>query len=89
MANLKSSKKDIRRTARRTDRNRGVKTRLKTLAKLARAALAGDPAKAAEAARAYIAALDKAAKTNVIHQNKVSRAKSSFAKVLTPARKAS
>ncbi len=87
MANTKSAQKNIRKTARRTEQNQALQTRLKTLAKHAKAAVAGgDAAKAKDAARIYIAALDKAAKTDRIHQNKVSRAKSAFAKVLTPAK---
>jgi small subunit ribosomal protein S20 len=87
MANTKSAKKNIRKTTRRTAQNRAVLTRLKTLAKEARAALSGDDAaKAATIARAYVAAMDKAAKTYVIHHNKAARAKSAMAKVLTPAK---
>jgi small subunit ribosomal protein S20 len=86
MANTKSAKKNIRKTARRTEQNKALHTRLKTLAKQARATAAGsDPAKAKEAARVFIAAMDKAAKKGIIHGNKVSRAKSAMAKVLTPA----
>jgi small subunit ribosomal protein S20 len=88
MANTKSAKKNIRKTARRTEQNQGLHTRLKTLAKLARAAVTGgDAAKAQGAARDYVAAMDKAAKTGIIHANKAARAKSAMAKVLTPAKK--
>lgn len=73
MANLKSSKKDVRRTERRTERNRGVKTRLKTLRKRV-VAEASDENKSA-----YVSALDKAAKSGVVHPNKVSREKSKIA----------
>ena len=88
MANTKSAKKNIRKTARRTLRNQAVLTQLKTLAKQARAAVAaGDADKARGVARDYVAAMDKAAKTGIIHANKASRAKSAMAKVLTPAPK--
>jgi small subunit ribosomal protein S20 len=86
MANTKSAKKNVRKTARRTIRNQAVIARLKTLAKQARAALVStDAAQAKEIARVYIAAMDKAVKTGIIHANKASHAKSSMAKVLTPA----
>jgi small subunit ribosomal protein S20 len=86
MANTKSAKKNVRKTARRTIRNQAVIARLKTLAKQARAALAGtDAAQAKEIARVYVAAMDKAVKTGVIHANKAAHAKSSMAKILTPA----
>jgi small subunit ribosomal protein S20 len=85
MANTKSAKKNIRKTARRTIQNRAVLTRLKSLAKQAHAALtAGDADQAKEIARAFVSAMDKAAKTGVIHANKAARAKSSVAKILTP-----
>ncbi len=88
MANTKSAKKNVRKTARRTVENRAVLTRLKTLAKDTRAALTStDVAKAREIARAFISAMDKAAKTGVIHANKAARAKSSVSKLFTPAKK--
>ncbi len=87
MANTKSAQKNIRKTARRTEQNKALLTRLKTLAKAARTAVTGgDAAKAKAAASEYISALDKAAKTDRIHANKVARAKSTFVLVLTPAK---
>jgi small subunit ribosomal protein S20 len=87
MANTKSARKNIRKTARRTAHNRGTLTRLKTLAKEARGALAaGDAAKGRDIARAYVSAMDKAAKTGVIHANKAARAKSSVASLFAPAK---
>jgi len=74
MANLKSSKKDIRRTARRTERNRAVSSRLKTLRKK----VVADPSDANKSE--YASALDKAVKTGVIHGNKANREKSKIAR---------
>ena len=89
MANPKSATKNVRKTARRTKHNLAVTTRLKTLAKQARAAVAlGDADKAKDIAREYVSAMDKAAKTGVIHANKAAHAKSAMAKVLTPAKAA-
>jgi small subunit ribosomal protein S20 len=86
MANTKSAKKNIRITARRTARNQAVFTRLKTLAKQALAARTSeDPVKAKASAVAYVTAMDRAAKIGIIHRNKASHAKSSVAKILTPA----
>ncbi len=73
MANLKSSKKDIRRISRRTERNQGVVSRLKTLRR--KVVVDASP----EAKAAYAAALDKAVKNGVVHPNKVSREKSKMA----------
>jgi small subunit ribosomal protein S20 len=76
MANIKSSIKDIRRIRTRTDRNRGVRSELKTLLKNFRVAKEGDDAQATQAAaRALVSAMDKAAKRNVIHANVARRHK--------------
>jgi small subunit ribosomal protein S20 len=83
MANLKSSQKDIRRTERRAERNLRVRSRLKTLAKkLATAEASGDVESAKVAAKEYISALDKAAKSNAIHVNRASRQKAHCSKLL-------
>ena len=74
MANLKSSKKDIRRIERRTERNTAVSSRLKTLRKKALGE-ADDSDK-----QAYSSALDKAVKSGVIHKNKANREKSKLSR---------
>ncbi|MFO7724497.1 MAG: 30S ribosomal protein S20 [Oceanipulchritudo sp.] len=74
MANLKSSKKDIRRIARRTERNAAVKSRLKTLRKKA---LGEAPA---EDKASYASAIDKAVKSGVVHKNKASREKAKLSR---------
>ena len=83
MANTKSAIKAARKTKRLTDRNKTVKTRLKTLhKKLATAAKAGNAAAAGSAASAYVSAMDKAVKSGVVHRNAASRAKAQVAKHL-------
>ncbi len=74
MANLKSSKKDIRRIARRTERNTIVSSRLKTMRKKA----LGEADESDK--KAYSSALDKAVKSGVIHKNKANREKSKLAR---------
>ncbi len=74
MANLKSSKKDIRRIARSTERNRAVKSRLKTLRKR----LVTEVNEENKAA--YASAIDKAVKGGVIHSNKAAREKSKISR---------
>ena len=83
MANTKSAIKAARKTVRLTERNRGVKTRLKTLRKglddlMAKKDVAGSKA----AVAAYISAMDKAVKSGVVHRNAASRAKAHAAKAL-------
>lgn len=83
MANTKSAQKNNRKTIARTLRNRSRKTRLKTLAKKVQSlAEAGDKEALKAAATDYISAMDRAAKTNLVHRNKASRTKASMAKLL-------
>lgn len=86
MANIKASKKDIRRIIVRTERNRQVKSVLKTLAKKVKTLAGNNEAdKAREVAIQYVSELDRAAKRSIIHANKASRGKASVAKYIMPA----
>ncbi|HTQ09997.1 MAG TPA: 30S ribosomal protein S20 [Fimbriimonadaceae bacterium] len=83
MANKRSSKKDLRRIAKRSVRNKATRTALKTYVKKVRAA-----ASAPEAATALVAAqrmLDKAAQRGIIHKNQAARRKSRAAKAANKA----
>jgi len=83
MANTKSAIKNIRKTANQTARNQRIKTRLKTLKKdVSAAAASGDKDAVKSAAISFVSALDKAAKTKIIHQNAARRLKSSCAKYI-------
>ena len=82
MANTKSAIKAARKAVRLTERNRGVKTRSKTLRKQLDALIAKkDAAGSKTAAADYVSAMDKAVKSGVVHRNAASRAKSHAAKV--------
>lgn len=87
MANKKSSKKDLRRTAKRRVSNIAVKSALKTYVKKSRQATAGEDVATAgpEALRLAMKALDKAVQNGVIHKNQGSRRKSRLAKQLAVA----
>jgi small subunit ribosomal protein S20 len=77
MANTRSAEKNIRKTAKRTLANNAVKSKLRTLRKKVLAAVEkGDQAAAQETLSAFSSAVDKAAKTKVIHGNTSSRLKS-------------
>jgi small subunit ribosomal protein S20 len=81
MANTKSAIKAARKSVRLTERNRGVKTRLKTLRKRLDSLLtAKDAAGSKTAAAVYVSAMDKAVKSGVVHKNAASRAKAHAAK---------
>ncbi len=77
MANTKSALKRDRQTAARTDRNKSVKTRIKTARRAVLVALEkGDAKDAAAKFNALASAADKAVKSNVIHKNAAGRIKS-------------
>ena len=84
MANTLSTKKRARQTETRNARNKLVKTRYKNLRKKVEAAVAAGDKKEAEAQfRLYVSALDRAAKSNVIHKNSASSHKSRVSKLLS------
>jgi len=80
MANIRSSEKDIRKTAKRTAANQAVKSRIRTLRKKVLSAIeAGDATSASASLSEFASAADKAAKTKVLHKNTSSRLKSRLA----------
>lgn len=86
MANLKSSKKDVRRSERRRAVNTGVKSSLKTYVKKVRtSAAAKDEAVTADALKQAVKALDKAVQRGIIHKNQAARRKSRIAKAANAA----
>jgi small subunit ribosomal protein S20 len=77
MANTRSAAKQARASIRREAHNKSIKSRLHTLEKKFLAAVADKKATDASALyRLLSSALDKAAKTQVIHRNNASRKKS-------------
>ena len=81
MANIKSQIKRNRQNEVRHERNKAVKTGLKTaVRKFREAAEAGDAAQAQELARDASKKLDKAASKGVIHKNQAANRKSAMAK---------
>jgi small subunit ribosomal protein S20 len=83
MANTKSAIKNARKTERRTLQNRAAKSRLRTLARnLQKVEAEGSAEEKKAAAIKYVSALDKAAKTDVIHRNVAQRHKASCSKYI-------
>ena len=77
MANIKSSKKDIKRSEKRRVVNQGVRTSLKTYIKKAKSiATEDDKEKVTAAVSCAIKAIDKAAQRGIIHKNQANRRKS-------------
>ena len=80
MANIKSQIKRIKTNQKATDRNRAVKSELRTLVRSTREAIdAGDKAAAEAKLKAAARKLDRAATKGVIHKNQAANRKSKLA----------
>ena len=83
MANIKSAKKRILVSRTRNERNKSIKSAVKTAIKKVEAAVAAKDKAAAEAALlAATATIDKAAKKGVYHKNNAARKVSRLAKAV-------
>ncbi|MFK5920551.1 MAG: 30S ribosomal protein S20 [Verrucomicrobiota bacterium] len=81
MANIASAAKRARQSVRITERNRALKTKVKTIRKQVQDAVeAGDKSVATATLNAFNSTVDKAAKTNVLHPNAAARSKSKLHK---------
>ncbi len=83
MANTRSALKRIRSTARKTARNRAIRSATRTFVKKARLLIAAGNKEEAEAAvKRAISALDRAVTKGVLHRNNAARRKSRLVKRL-------
>jgi len=81
VANIKSQIKRIRTNQKAQERNKAVKSEVKSAVRAAREAIAtGDKDKATTALRNATRKLDKAASKGVIHKNQAANRKSAIAK---------
>ncbi|MDN5796031.1 MAG: 30S ribosomal protein S20 [Intrasporangium sp.] len=81
MANIKSQIKRIKTNEKRTQRNKAVKSEMRTwIRKFRVAAESGDKDAADEALKTASKKLDKAASKGVIHKNQAANKKSAMAK---------
>lgn len=81
MANIKSQLKRIKTNEKRTERNKAVKSELRTwVRKFREAAASGDKDATDAALKAASRKLDKAVSKGVIHQNQAANRKSAMAK---------
>ena len=83
MANIKSQKKRILTNAKRAERNKGVKSELKTRVKTASSSAGTEQQD--ENVRLAVKRLDMAAAKGVIHKNQAARRKSRLMKKLNSA----
>ncbi len=84
MANIKSQIKRNRQTIKRAERNKAVRSELKTRTKIAAAAATEGAEDAAELTRLAVKRIDMAAAKGVIHKNAAARRKSRLMKKLAP-----
>ena len=83
MPNTKSAAKAMRQSIKRNLRNVKAKDKFKAAVKEVKKLIAaGRKSEAMEAIKAAMSAMDKAAKTHVIHKNTASRKKSRLAKAI-------
>jgi small subunit ribosomal protein S20 len=87
VANIKSQIKRVKTNEKRRQRNKSVRSAVRTAVRKFREAVeAGDTEQATQLQRAAARALDKAASKGVIHKNQAANRKSAMAKrVSTPA----
>jgi small subunit ribosomal protein S20 len=83
VANTKSAKKRMRQNERRRIRNRGVRSKVRTAVKLARAS---EGAEMGTTIADAIRVLDKAVSKGVLHRNTAARKKSALARRLAAVR---
>ncbi len=83
MPNIKSAKKRMRQSVKRTARNRVRKEKLKKSVKAFRIAVTkGDAAAATSELKNAVRAVDKAGVKGILHKNTVNRRKSRMAKMV-------
>ena len=85
MANIKSQMKRNRPNEKARERNKAVRSEVKTRVKHAETAAAEGADNAAEAHRLAVKKIDKAVKKGVLHKNTAARRKSRLAKRLAAA----
>lgn len=77
MPNTKSAERRVRGNAKKTERNKSTKSRVKTLEKrFVQAVDSKDKDQASVALKSYVSAMDKAVKTGTIHKSSANRKKS-------------
>ena len=87
MANTKSALKRMRQSETRRVRNRAVRSRVRTVVKVARTELAAAGTDARAAVLDAIRTLDRAVTKGVVHRNTAARKKSALARRLAAATK--
>lgn len=79
MPNIKSAKKRVIVNQQRADRNKAIKSELRTVLKKADAAIIANDANKGETVKVAMKKIDQAASKGVIHKNNAARKKSQLA----------
>lgn len=87
MPNIKSSKKRVLVSARKTLHNKAVKTNLRTILKKADVSVSSGATDSAEMVKAAIRKVDQAVAKNLLHKNAAAHKKSELMKKLAAASK--
>ncbi|MFC1747819.1 30S ribosomal protein S20 [Pseudomonadota bacterium] len=82
---IKSAKKRMRQTAKRTELNKGTRTRIKTYSKKVIALSKKDPEEAKKMLPTAYKVIDTACKKNILHKNTAARRKSLLARTIARA----
>ncbi len=82
MANTRSAIKRIRQNEKRRQRNRAIRSSIRTAVKTARGAVADKTAESKAVVLDALRALDRAVSQGVIHRNTAARKKSALARTL-------
>ncbi|HEV1996568.1 MAG TPA: 30S ribosomal protein S20 [Candidatus Dormibacteraeota bacterium] len=85
MANIKSAKKRVLTSATKHARNRSVRAAIKTKVTRVRSVVSAGEAEPAEALKAAVSSLDRAAQGGVLHPNNAARRKSRLMKAVARA----
>ena len=80
MPNIKSAKKRVRLAEENRKRNKGIRTRIKNIARKLKEEK--NPKKAEETLKVAYSVVDKAVKKKVIHKNTAARKKAQFTKLV-------
>lgn len=82
MAHTKSALKTLKTSKKKHEMNKAIKSSLFTIEKKFRAAVEAKEENAKEIFSTYCSTIDKAAKRNIVHKNKIARKKSQLAALL-------
>jgi len=88
LPNIKSVKKDVKKSQERHERNIAVKSKIKTFVKKAKSLILAGDAASVQAISSASSVIDKAAEKGIIHKNAAARRKSRIMRAANKAKTA-